>query len=112
MLFDSYRAPLSGAVPLIAFTSAVPSAALTKFDIRYESETPGMQNTTATFSVGGVETFNTRGTGNSVSFTTDFGTGGTITGDYGMSRSTTPTNMAPRPVLACIRWRFATRPTA
>jgi hypothetical protein len=59
-----------------------PASALVKFDIRYESDTPGMQHTTATFSVGGVETFETHGTGNSVSFITDFGTAGAITGSY------------------------------
>jgi hypothetical protein len=65
-----------------ALAFASPAAALVKFDIRYESETPGMQHTTATFSVGGVETFETHGSGNSVSFSTDFGTAGAITGSY------------------------------
>lgn len=79
-LISGGRAAL--AATALALTAAVPAAALTKFDIRYESEVPGMQNTTATFSVGGVETFETRGTGKSADFTTDFGTGGAITGSY------------------------------
>ncbi len=58
------------------------SALAVPFDVRYESEAPGMQATTATFSTGGVETFNERSQGNATNFTTDFGTGGAITGVY------------------------------
>lgn len=57
------------------------AGAVIPFDVRYESEAVGIQTTTATFSVGGVETFDARATGTS-SFTTDFGTSGAITGAY------------------------------
>ncbi|OYU15806.1 MAG: hypothetical protein CFE37_03265, partial [Alphaproteobacteria bacterium PA4] len=52
------------------------------FDVRFESEKPGMQNTTATFKVGGVETFEKQETGEGRDFKTDFGTDGTIVGVY------------------------------
>ncbi|MEY2882716.1 MAG: hypothetical protein RL490_440 [Pseudomonadota bacterium] len=52
------------------------------FDVRFESEKPGLQNTTATFKVGGVETFDKRDTGEGQDFKTDFGTDGTIVGVY------------------------------
>ncbi len=57
------------------------SMASATFSISYESEAPGMQATTATFSVGGVETFDSRSRGNGTSFTTDFGTTA-ISGNY------------------------------
>ena len=70
-----------GAVVGLGFASATPALAVVPFTISFESETPGMQTTTATFSAGGVEDFNSRalGTGN---FVTDFGTGGAFTGTY------------------------------
>ncbi len=69
------------AAALAALASATVAGAVVPFEVRYESEKVGVQNTTATFSVGGVETFETRPTGFS-SFTTDFATGGDITGSY------------------------------
>ena len=68
---------------IIAATAitATGAAAVVPFDVRYESENAGIQTTTATFSVGGVETFDTLPSG-SQSFTTDFGTAGAITGTY------------------------------
>jgi len=46
-------------------------------------EAPGVQNTTATFDVMGVETFNEQPVGvNPAGFTTNFGTGGAIKGTY------------------------------
>ncbi len=44
-------------------------------------EAPGVQNTTATFSVSGVETFDGRPLGTHT-FATDFGTGGVLTGTF------------------------------
>ncbi|KPF80157.1 hypothetical protein IP88_00775 [alpha proteobacterium AAP81b] len=58
------------------------AAAVSPFDIRFESEKPGIQTTTATFNTGGVMTFDSLATGKNQSFTTDFGTGGIITGKY------------------------------
>ena len=40
-----------------ALTVAAAASAGVPFDVRYETEKSGLQNTTATFSVGGVETF-------------------------------------------------------
>ncbi len=50
------------------------------FMLNYEA--PGVELSTATFSVEGIETFDTLSTGFNASFTTDFGTGGAITGTY------------------------------
>jgi hypothetical protein len=61
--------------------SAAASAGV-PFDVRYESEKPGQQNTTATFSVGGVETFDKLDVVDQTSFKTTFGTGGEIIGVY------------------------------
>ena len=49
------------------------------FSLNYEA--PGVQHSTATFSVEGMETFDSLPTGVQ-SFSTDFGAGGAITGDY------------------------------
>ncbi len=49
------------------------------FSLNYEA--PGVQSSSATFSVKGVETFDSRGAGMNT-FSTDFGTGGAITGTY------------------------------
>lgn len=68
-----------------ALGTAAAASALVPFDVRYESEGVGIQNTTATFSTGGVETFESRTTDCNVcghNFTTDFGTGGAIQGAY------------------------------
>jgi hypothetical protein len=51
--------------------------------VSYESEQPGMEHTTATFSVSGVETFDSLPVGlSSGPIDTSFGTNGTITGVY------------------------------
>lgn len=50
------------------------------FALTYEA--PGVQQSTATLSVGGVETFDSVPTGYNAPFKTDFGTGGAITGTY------------------------------
>ena len=65
-----------------ALATAAAASAAVPFDVRYESEAPGIQTTTATFSTGGVETFDTLPGGSGESFTTDFGTAGAITGSY------------------------------
>jgi hypothetical protein len=52
------------------------------FTVSYEGEAPGVQNTTATFNTVGVETFSSIPVGTGNTFTTDFGTGGAITGTY------------------------------
>jgi PEP-CTERM motif len=70
---------LIGAAGLIAGMTAVTAAKADTFFLNYEA--PGVQNTTATFSVSGVETFNSRPTGTGPGFTTDYGTGA-ITGTY------------------------------
>ncbi len=69
------------AAAVAALTTAAAAGAVVPFDVRYESEAVGIQNTTATFAVGGVETFDSRSLGYG-GFTTDFGTKGAITGTY------------------------------
>ena len=71
------------AVRLFAVAAALGSAAAsaTPFSVYYEGAAPGQQNTSATFTRTGVETFDTRPTGFS-SFTTDFGSGGAFSGTY------------------------------
>jgi hypothetical protein len=75
-------AALFGGISLVAVTNA----SATKFVVSYEAEAAGVQNTTATFSVGGVENFNSLPVhAYPQSFTTNFGTSGagsTITGTY------------------------------
>jgi hypothetical protein len=71
---------LLGAAGLIAVMTAATAAKADTFFLNYEA--PGVQNTTATFSVSGVETFNEQPTGVGSGFTTDYGTGGAITGTY------------------------------
>jgi hypothetical protein len=65
---------------------SVTGANAATFIVSYEGEAAGVQNTTATFSVSGVETFNEQPTKTyPQSFTTQFGTSGagsTITGTY------------------------------
>ena len=70
------------AATIAALATAGAASAVLPFDVRYESEAVGIQNTTATFSVGGVETFETIPLGTGQNFTTDFGTSGAITGKY------------------------------
>jgi hypothetical protein len=60
------------------------------FTVSYEGEAPGVENTTATFDTVGVETFDTIKTGTGNNFTTDFGTGGAITGVYSNVQINTP----------------------
>lgn len=76
----SAAAVLFGAISLASLSTAANAAIA--FNVRFESERPGMQNTTATFSLTGVETFESRSTGTGKNFTSDFGTGGLITGSY------------------------------
>ena len=71
---------LTSLTALALILSAAPAQA-GKFVVNYESEAPGIQNTTATVA-GGVETFNSRPTGAGQTFTTDFGTSGKYTGTY------------------------------
>lgn len=66
---------LSGALLLTATNASA------TFSISYESEAPGMQATTATFSAGGVETFDSRTRAGGTSFATNFGTSA-ISGNY------------------------------
>jgi len=67
-------------------SAAVANTANAAFVVSYEGEAPGVENTTATFSVSGVETFNTQPVhAYPQSFTTTFGTSGvgsTIKGTY------------------------------
>jgi hypothetical protein len=66
---------------LAALLAASPLARADTFVLNYEA--PGVQNTTAKFSVVGVDTFNDQPAGTyPAGFTTDFGTGGAITGVY------------------------------
>jgi hypothetical protein len=62
---------------MLAGASAAHAAAA--FEVRYESETAGMTNTSATFSSGGVETFDNVSSASSIS--TNFG-GSSFTGTY------------------------------
>lgn len=76
---------LRGAAVAAAVGFGAAASASVPFDVRYESESVGIQHTTATFSVGGVETFDSRTIGCAAcgsTFATDFGTGGTISGAY------------------------------
>jgi PEP-CTERM motif len=69
------------ATALAALLAASTFARADTFVLNYEA--PGLQNTTAKFSVMGVETFDEQPVGiNPTGFTTDFGTGGAITGVY------------------------------
>jgi hypothetical protein len=67
---------------LSAATLSTAAQAVQPFAVIYESESAGLQATTATFSTVGVETFESFSTGTGQSLTTDFGTGGLITGRY------------------------------
>ena len=74
------KSALLGAASLITALTVGTAAKADTFFLNYEA--PGVQNTTATFSVSGVETFNEQPTGVGSGFTTDYGTGGAITGTY------------------------------
>jgi hypothetical protein len=71
---------LFGAIAIA--TMAAPAQAVVPFDIRIESEKPGMQTTTATFNTGGAESFDKVKTGAGQKLVTDFGTDGAIKGTY------------------------------
>lgn len=71
---------LFGALAIASLSA--PAQAIVPFDIRIESEKPGMQKTTATFNSGGVETFDKAQTGKGQKLVTDFGTDGAIKGTY------------------------------
>lgn len=68
---------LAGAVALTALSGAAHAD-----DFHVTVENPGVQHSTATFDSVGVETFDSTSTGSGKSFTTFFGSGGVITGDY------------------------------
>ena len=78
--------------------SAGYASAATNFVVSYEGEAAGVETTTATFSTGGVETFDSLATGTSLqSYTTNFGTSGvgsTITGTYAAGGSGIQINAA------------------
>jgi hypothetical protein len=67
---------------LFCATGANAAVIPANFEVSYEAEAAGVENTTATFSVGGVETFSNEPVGYDKNFITDFGTGGAITGTY------------------------------
>jgi hypothetical protein len=71
---------LFGAIAIASLSA--PAAAVVPFDIRIESEKPGMQTTTATFNTGGVQNFDEAKTGTGQTLKTDFGTDGAIKGVY------------------------------
>jgi hypothetical protein len=71
---------LFGALAIASLSA--PAQAIVPFDIRIESEKPGMQTTSATFNTGGVETFDAVKTGSGQKLVTDFGTDGAIKGTY------------------------------
>jgi hypothetical protein len=67
---------------LAAAAMALTAGAASADSILVTFEAPGVQHTSATLGVGGVETFDSLPTGFNAPFTTDFGTGGAITGTY------------------------------
>lgn len=69
---------LAGAVALTAFAGVAHAG--DNFHVTIEN--PGVKKSTATFDSVGVETFDSTALGGNRSFTTDFGTGGIITGSY------------------------------
>lgn len=65
-----------GVVSIMAFAGAAAASPTPPFTIRWESETPGMQTTSATFTAGGqVETLDEQATGTNQTFTSSFGAG-------------------------------------
>jgi hypothetical protein len=77
-----FRSYLTLAAIAVASTASAVGAVTTPFEVRYESAAPGAQHTTASFSTTGIETFDARSNGTGQTFTTDYGTGGHITGKY------------------------------
>ena len=73
---------IATAVSAAMLLGATAAGAVVPFSLSYESEAAGLQHTTATFSAGGAEGFESVPLSGSENFTTDFGTGGTITGRY------------------------------
>jgi PEP-CTERM motif len=71
------------AATLVALAVAgAAQASSSLFDVRYETEKPGMENTTATLSSGGTMNFDNLPTGTGETVKTDFGTNGAVTGTY------------------------------
>lgn len=66
--------------PLVAALGMAGAAHADTFHVTFEA--PGVEQSTAAFNSQGVETFNGIGQGANRSFTTDFGSGGVITGSY------------------------------
>lgn len=79
MSFTSMFRGTLAAAALAAATCA--SAVVLPFEVRYEGAAPGAQQTSATFSASGIETFDARPTGFG-GFTTGFGSGGAFSGTY------------------------------
>jgi hypothetical protein len=77
------RSVVLAAACALAVSTAAGLARADTFVLNYEA--PGVQNTTATFDVMGVETFDEQPVGTGPMFTTNFGTAGAITGTYGGS---------------------------
>jgi hypothetical protein len=74
---------IAGAALAVGVALAAGGAHAATFVVSYEGEKAGVQNTTATFSTVGVETFDTQQVhAYPKSFTTDFGTAGAIKGTY------------------------------
>jgi hypothetical protein len=69
---------------IIVSMLAGPAHAVITLQMTFEAA--GVQSSTAGFNVVGVETFNSRSTGANQSFSTDFGTGGLINGQYSKVR--------------------------
>ncbi|MBU1375928.1 MAG: PEPxxWA-CTERM sorting domain-containing protein [Alphaproteobacteria bacterium] len=67
-------------LPFAAVLSVAGAAQADTFHVTFEA--PGVQTSTASFSSVGIETFDGVAQGASRSFTTDFGSGGVITGSY------------------------------
>ncbi|KPF78575.1 hypothetical protein IP88_03260 [alpha proteobacterium AAP81b] len=67
-----------------SFASAAGAVVIPAFQVSYESEAPGIQSSTSTFSAVGVETFSSRTPNNDVyqTFATDFGGSGVFSGTY------------------------------
>ena len=74
-----FRTIFAGAALALAAGGA---HATVPFNVSFEAEAPGVETTSAVFDVSGVESFNTRSVGYGNHFSTDFGTGGQITGTY------------------------------
>jgi hypothetical protein len=75
-----------GAAVSVSISCVASGAVAATFVVSYEGEAPGVENTTATFTVSGVENFNEQAVhAYSQSFSTDFGTSGAIEGTYAAS---------------------------